>query len=87
MTAYQTAQPYESPLTALQHGMLLHSLSAPDDAVYVQQKVVTLRHAVVFTGVGAHTSISMLVRPGNPSDSLLRSLVYQHRRFSVYWFA
>ncbi|MFK4189532.1 amino acid adenylation domain-containing protein [Streptomyces sparsogenes] len=46
MTAYQAAQPYESPLTALQHGMLLYSLSAPDDGVYVQQKIVTLRHAV-----------------------------------------
>ncbi|MEV0637364.1 amino acid adenylation domain-containing protein [Streptomyces sp. NPDC050619] len=46
MTANHTAQPYESPLTALQHGMLLHSLSAPDDGVYVQQKIVTLRHAV-----------------------------------------
>ncbi|MDW6057216.1 condensation domain-containing protein [Streptomyces sp. FXJ1.4098] len=46
MTAYQAAEPYESPLTALQHGMLLHSLSAPDDGVYVQQKIVALRHAV-----------------------------------------
>ncbi|MEV1064378.1 amino acid adenylation domain-containing protein [Streptomyces sp. NPDC050263] len=49
MTANRTDradQPYESPLTALQHGMLLHSLSAPDDGVYVQQKIVTLRHAV-----------------------------------------
>ncbi|WP_051865925.1 non-ribosomal peptide synthetase [Streptomyces griseus] len=46
MTGYQAAQPQEFPLTALQHGMLLHSLSAPDDGVYVQQKIVTLRHAV-----------------------------------------
>ncbi len=36
----------EFPLTALQHGMLLYSLSAPDDGAYVQQKIVTLRHAV-----------------------------------------
>ncbi|MEV0323086.1 amino acid adenylation domain-containing protein [Streptomyces sp. NPDC050658] len=34
------------PLTPLQHGMLLHSMTSPDDGVYVQQKILTLPGAV-----------------------------------------
>src|SRR5215472_7434734 len=34
------------PLSALQYAMLLHSIVAPADGIYVQQKVLTLREAL-----------------------------------------
>ncbi|GAA2327192.1 amino acid adenylation domain-containing protein [Streptomyces cuspidosporus] len=90
MTAYQAAQPYESPLTALQHGMLLYSLSAPDDGVYVQQKIVTLRHTVDATVlqralddlVARHPVLRTTFALDDPSAP--RQVVHPHGRATLF---